>query len=146
MAQSMIQREAVRAGADAPNIVTRLTEKGLRQTGSNFTDLAMALWREFRSIRRRAVRREMLRRMAKALASGYANQIQRQHARPSGCSRLAELLDAAADSVSVETARPASPTLTAHACPYPKLAEEDRERLRHGEDAVFRVGRAATLS
>ena len=49
MGQSMIQREAIRAGRGRPKHRYSLTDKGLRQTGSNFTDLALALWREIRT-------------------------------------------------------------------------------------------------
>ena len=49
MGQSMIEREAIRAGRGRPKHRYSLTDKGLRQTGSNFTDLALTLWREIRT-------------------------------------------------------------------------------------------------
>ena len=76
MAQSMIQREAIRAGRGRPKHRYSLTDKGLRQTGSNFTDLALALWREIRSTGDENLSRDVLRRISRALASGYAAQIQ----------------------------------------------------------------------
>ena len=122
MAQGFIQREAVRTGRGRPRHQYWLTEKGLRLTGSNFTDLAFALWREVRSLNG-DLRGEMLRRIAKALATGYASQI---HGQTSG-ERLRSLRDLLAQRripVSVEESPPGS-VLTAHACPYPNLAEQD---------------------
>ncbi|MGD0897543.1 MAG: hypothetical protein ABR915_06875 [Thermoguttaceae bacterium] len=123
MARSLVERETIRIGRGRPKHRYSLTDKGLRQTGSNFTDLAMALWREVRSIPDEALRRETLRRLAKALASGYARQIH-GNAPAERLQSLADLLIQRGIPVSVENS-PDNPTLTAHACPYPKLAEED---------------------
>ncbi len=76
MAQSMIEREAIRAGRGRPKHRYSLTDKGLRQTGSNFTDLALTLWREIRTSGDEKLSRDVLRRISRALASGYAAQIQ----------------------------------------------------------------------
>jgi len=70
--QTLIERDAVRAGRGRPKHRYWLTDKGLRQTGSNFTDLALALWREFSQIQDDELRRQMLRRIARTLAAGYA--------------------------------------------------------------------------
>jgi DeoR family transcriptional regulator, suf operon transcriptional repressor len=123
MARSLIEREAVRVGRGRPKHRYSLTDKGLRQTGSNFTDLAVTLWREFGSIDDEELRRAMLRRLAKALAAGYLQHIQGDTP-AERLQSLAELLNQRRIPVSVEG--PAGhPTLTAHACPYPKLADED---------------------
>ena len=75
MANGLIDREAVRAGRGRPKHRYLLTQKGLRLTGSNFADLAIALWREIRSIEDRELRRTLLTRVVKALAEGYAHQL-----------------------------------------------------------------------
>jgi predicted ArsR family transcriptional regulator len=123
MNNALIERDVVRAGRGRPRHRYWLTEKGLRQTGSNFTDLAVTLWREFRSIPDEDVRRDMLRRFAKALASGYVEQIH-GNTPAERLKSLAELFNQRRIPVSVE-ASPEGHTLTAHACPYPNLAEED---------------------
>ena len=46
MARKAIQREATRHGRGRPKHRYWLTDNGLRLTGSNFTDLAVALWQE----------------------------------------------------------------------------------------------------
>ncbi|MGA2620720.1 MAG: hypothetical protein ABSF26_24105 [Thermoguttaceae bacterium] len=124
MGQSLISREAVRAGRGRPKYRYSLTDNGLRQTGSNLSDLAVALWREFQSLDDKDLRGDMLRRIAQALATGYAAEI-RGNTVAERLQSLGELLNQRRIPVSVETAPPL-PTLTAHACPYPNLADEDR--------------------
>jgi DeoR family suf operon transcriptional repressor len=124
MGKEIIQREAIRNGRGRPRHRYWLTDKGVRMTGSNFTDLAVALWKEVRSLEDPALRREMLRRIAKAMARGYANQIEgktpaeRLHS-------VAELLAQRRIPVSIEENN-SQPSLTTHACPYPNLAEKDQ--------------------
>jgi predicted ArsR family transcriptional regulator len=125
MSQTLIQREAVRAGRGRPKHYYSLTDKGLRQTGSNFSDLALVLWREFQSLGDERQRLDMLRRIVRALAKGYANEIE-GNTPAERLQSLANLLNQRRIPVSVESSSPDQPTLTAHACPYPKLAEEDR--------------------
>ena len=123
LAQNSIEREATRHGRGRPRHRYWLSEKGLRLTGSNFTDLAVALWEEMRQSDDPELRRQTLRRIARALAAGYANQI--QGATPSErMESLADLLAQRRIPVSVEQSGQGS-VLTEHACPYPKLAEQD---------------------
>jgi predicted ArsR family transcriptional regulator len=122
--QTLIERDAVRAGRGRPKHRYWLTDKGLRQTGSNFTDLALALWREFSQIQDDELRRQMLRRIARTLAAGYAEKI-RGNTAAERIRSLGELLAQRRIPVSIEDSLDQS-TLTAHACPYPSLAESDR--------------------
>ncbi len=123
MSQSMIQREAIRAGRGRPKHRYSLTDRGLRQTGSNFTDLALTLWREIRTVGDEKLGREVLRRISRALASGYASQI--EGSTPAErLQSLAELLNQRRIPATVGSSDECS-TLTTHACPYPNLAEED---------------------
>ena len=73
MAQELIERTAARHGRGRPKHCYRLTPKGLRKSGSNFADLAMALWQEVRLIRDPEVRRGLLQRIAKRMAVMYAD-------------------------------------------------------------------------
>ncbi len=125
MGQSMIQREAIRAGRGRPKHRYSLTDKGLRQTGSNFTDLALALWREIRDTGDQNLSRDVLRRISRALASGYAAQIRGDTAQER-LKSLAELLNQRRIPVTVGSTTANQSTLTTHACPYPNLAEEDK--------------------
>ena len=123
MSREIIQREALRNGRGRPKHRYWLTDKGMRMTGSNFTDLSMVLWKEVRSLEDPDIRRDMLRRIAQALANGYANQIQgdtpaeRLHS-------VAEILAQRRIPSTVDDTS-ANPSITAHACPYQALAEQD---------------------
>jgi DeoR family transcriptional regulator, suf operon transcriptional repressor len=123
LAQEAIQREATRHGRGRPRHRYWLTEKGLRLTGSNFTDLAVTLWQEIKQKDDPELRRETLRRIARALAAGYADQIQGETP-TDRMKSLADLLAQRRIPVSVESSGQGD-VLTQHACPYPKLAEQD---------------------
>jgi len=125
MAQGLVDRELVSpAGRGRPGHRYQLTDKGRRQTGANFVDLSLALWQEIRAIEDPEVRRGLLARIARTLASMYQGQIEGQTTaeRMQSVSRLFAERDvpfAVEDSGSL-------PVLTALACPYPQLAEQDR--------------------
>jgi predicted ArsR family transcriptional regulator len=101
-----------------------LTEKGRRRAGANFADLAIALWQEIREIKDPDVRRGLLQRISRRLATLYAGQI---HG-----SSLQERMEALAAmfrerQIPFEVERKYDlPLLHATACPYPDLAEQDR--------------------
>jgi DeoR family transcriptional regulator, suf operon transcriptional repressor len=123
MSQGSIQREPLRNGRGRPQHRYSLTDKGLRLTGSNFPDLAMALWKEIRSLENPELRREMLRRIAHALASKYADQV--EGVTPSERLRsLADLLAQRRISVAIDESS-AHPALIAQSCPNPNLSEAD---------------------
>lgn len=124
MGQGLIDREIARAGRGRPSHRYLLTDKGRRQTGANFVDLAMALWREVRAIEDPQVRKGLLQRIASHLSLMYAGQVKG--------STTAERMEAVRDlfaerNVPFEVEQHGElPVLTALACPYPQLAETDR--------------------
>jgi predicted ArsR family transcriptional regulator len=124
MAQGLIEREAVRAGRGRPKHRYRLTDKGLGLTGSNFTDLAMTLWREINAVVNPALRRELLRRVARALARGYAERV-KGTTTAERMQSLSELLAERRVPFEVQATED-GPVLNAKACPYPRLADNDR--------------------
>jgi len=124
LAQGYIQRELSRAGRGRPSHRYSLTEQGRRKTGSNFADLAMALWQEIRTIKDLEVRRGLLQRVARRLAEQYADQIAGETVEER-MERLCELFEERQIPFSVDRSG-ALPVLTALACPYPDLAEKDR--------------------
>ncbi len=123
MAEGLVERSAVRGGRGRPRHYYRLTEKGLRQTGSNFADLAMALWEQFRAIGDPQVQGEMLRAVAKTLAASYSSQIQGRTV-AERLRGVKELLAQRRIPATIEQDHQRL-VLKAHACPYPKLAESD---------------------
>jgi predicted ArsR family transcriptional regulator len=124
MAQRMIERQAVRAARGRPGHRYSLTERGRRQSGSNFADLAIALWDEIRAIEDPVVRRGLLQRLAKRLAGVYAERFRG--------TTLAERLEALRELFGERDVRVTVdqngnlPVLTVVECPYPELAEHDR--------------------
>jgi DeoR family suf operon transcriptional repressor len=124
MAQGLIDRELTRAGRGRPSHRYGLTEKGRRQTGANFVDLALALWNEIRAIKDPEVRRGLLQRVAKAMAGMYAGQV----AGTTTVERMQSVsrVFAERDVPFIVEDSGALPVLTALACPYPQLAEQDR--------------------
>lgn len=124
MGQGMIERSTVGSGRGRPSHQYRLTEKGRRNTGQNFTDLALALWKEIREIPDVAIRKGLLGRIAGTLAETYAPQMQGM----TPAARMLEIKRLFAEKnipFSVDESQ-SLPILTAHACPYPDLAEKDR--------------------
>ncbi len=124
MAQGLLDRDLSRASRGRPSHRYRLTDKGRRQTGANFADLALALWSEVRSIEDTEVRRGLLQRIAKTLAGMYGQQVTGS----TTAERMQSVSEIFAErNVPVEVeGTEALPVLTALACPYPELAEQDR--------------------
>jgi DeoR family transcriptional regulator, suf operon transcriptional repressor len=123
-ANGLVDREPVRHGRGRPKHRYQLTPKGLRLTGSNWPDLALALWREISTIEDYEVRRTVLFRVLKALAANYGHEVQ-GHTTLERMRSLAELLGERRVPFSAEQPNGA-PVLTAHACPYPELSAGDR--------------------
>src|SRR5262245_38356601 len=75
MRRGDIERQTVRMSRGRPIHRYGLTEKGRRRAGANFADLAMALWEEIREIKDPEVRRGLLQRISRRLATLYAGRI-----------------------------------------------------------------------
>ena len=124
MAQGYIERFASRAGRGRPSHSYTLTQAGRRKTGANFADLAIALWQEVRQIKDPEVRRGLLQRLSRRLAEAYGDRIHGETLEEKMQS-LAEVFVERRVPFSVDGSRQL-PVLTAQACPYPELAEQDR--------------------
>jgi predicted ArsR family transcriptional regulator len=85
--------------------------------------LALALWSQLNTIDNEEVRSELVGRVVKALAQCYAEEI-RGATVSERMESLAGLLSRRRVPFSVD-GPPMEPVLTAHACPYPDLAESD---------------------
>ena len=124
MGQGLIDRTVVRTGRGRPGHRYMLTEEGRRKVGDNFADLALALWQEVRRLKDPAVRKGLLKRLAKTMADMYGDKVR------GGI--LAERLQAvrrlfASRNVPFSVDESGRlPVLAAEACPYPELAEQDR--------------------
>jgi DeoR family suf operon transcriptional repressor len=123
--QQLIERNTVPSPRGRPRHVYRLTTKGLRRSGENFADLAIALWQEIRSIEDLEVRRGLMARISRRLATMYADKVngdtltQRMQS-------VKELFDERHLQLQVDDSGQL-PVISVGACPYPDLAEQDRE-------------------
>lgn len=124
MAEGLIERELTRLARGRPSHRYRLTAKGVRQSGSNFADLAIALWQEVRRIKDPEVRTGLLRRIAQTMAGEYSGQVSGETT-SERMESVRQLLAERKVPFAVETSGQL-PVLTALACPYPELAEQDR--------------------
>jgi predicted ArsR family transcriptional regulator len=124
LAAGDIERAVERAGRGRPLHRYALTEKGRRRAGANFADLAMALWHEVREIPDPEIRRGLLARISKRMATLYADEV-----RGSSLDEKMESLAAVfrERQIPFEVVREHElPILHVQACPYPELAEQDR--------------------
>jgi DeoR family suf operon transcriptional repressor len=124
LAQQYIERTALGGRRGRPSHYYRLTDKGRRKAGSNFADLATALWEEVRRIEDPQVRQGLLRRLAERLAMMYSGKVHGQTLEQ----RMQTLLDLFSErQIPLGVDKSGSlPVLTAASCPYPQLAEQDR--------------------
>jgi predicted ArsR family transcriptional regulator len=124
-AQDFVDRRLVRNGRGRPYHEYLLTDMGRRQTGSNFADLAIALWKEIRTIKDVEVRRGLLARLSQRLASLYEGQI-RGSTTAERMESLAQLFSDRDIPFVVEESDGELPVLKAFGCPYTELADQDR--------------------
>lgn len=122
-AEGLIERTAAHQGRGRPTHHYRLTDKGRRQAGANFADLAVALWEELRSIQDPEVRRGLMQRLGRRLAEMASSQIAGSTLEEKMRS-LSEWFRERQIPFSVDQSKEL-PVLNASACPYPGLAEQD---------------------
>jgi predicted ArsR family transcriptional regulator len=123
-ATGFVGRELVRSGRGRPHYVYRVTDKGLRQLGDNYGDLALILWREIRGIADPEIRRSITARVRDALVArlgrfgdgGMSDRLRQMS--ESLRSRGYDVELGAADDL---------PILRENNCPYQELAEESRD-------------------
>jgi len=127
MEQGLIVRKAETVGRGRPSHRYSLSEKGIRTSGTNYEDLASVLWTEVRAIEDPEVRRGLLKRIVSRLAELYRDQVSGNTVdqRMESLVRLMQERN-----LPFEVRKPNEegqlPVLTALACPYPELAEQDR--------------------
>jgi DeoR family suf operon transcriptional repressor len=117
-----IRRKAVTEGRGRPSHRYSLTERGRREAGGNFADLAIAMWEEIRSISEPDLRRGLLQRIAGRMAQAYGVEGKSTEEKMQA---IAELFGERRVPVTVGSIGD-RPVLTTKCCPYPTLAEKDR--------------------
>lgn len=124
MAQGFVERRSTKGGRGRPSHYYSLTGKGRRKAGSNFADLAVAMWKEIVSIPDAAVRRALITRVSARLADAYAERLPGPTVEDR-MEQLAVLFRERRVPFSVETGDDLV-VLKAAACPYPDLADRER--------------------
>ncbi|MCE9545229.1 MAG: MarR family transcriptional regulator [Planctomycetia bacterium] len=126
--QGLLEKAVVRGaegrgGRGRPSHRYRLTALGRRAGGTNFGDLAIAMWKEIRAVKDPEVRRGLLGRLSDAMADMYGGQAagttpgERMHS-------VAAMFQERKVPFSVDSSGKL-PVLVAEACPYPGLPEQD---------------------
>jgi DeoR family transcriptional regulator, suf operon transcriptional repressor len=124
MTEGLIQRETEKQARGRPNHRYSLTEKGQEHSGTNFSDLAMVLWDEVRSVEDVSVRRGLLKRIADRFVAKYRGHVNGDSLQDRMAS-LARLMGEREIPFEVRMSNDL-PVLAALACPYPELAKQDR--------------------
>lgn len=124
MDKGWIERSSEAAGRGRPMHRYSLTPAGVRSGGTNYDLLAQVLWDEVRQIQDPEVRQGLLQRISERLADLYRERMNGETLRE----RMAELVELMGEHdlpFELEGSNEL-PVLTALACPYPGLAEQDR--------------------
>lgn len=124
MAEGLIERNVTPSQRGRPSHRYSLTEKARRQAGSNFADLAVALWQEIRAVKDPEVRQGLLSRVTQSLAANYRSQVRGANL-TERMESVKQLFTDRGVPFSVDNSG-GLPVLSAHDCPYPELAEQDR--------------------
>lgn len=124
MGQAFVERVAAKARRGRPSHRYALTAEGRRKAGSNFGDLAVALWREIVAIQDPLVRRVLIQRVSDRLAETYSEHVHGQTVEQR-MEQLAKLFQDRRVSFTVDRDG-GHPKLLAHSCPYPDLDTGDR--------------------
>jgi predicted ArsR family transcriptional regulator len=119
-----IDRTTERQGRGRPLHRYRLTRAGAEASGNNYADLAISLWQEIRAVPDVGFRRGLLQRVAHRLKERYSDQVQGETT-GERMQSLASLMNEREILFDVDRSGDL-PVLTALACPYPDLAEQDR--------------------
>lgn len=123
VAAGLVGRREVREGRGRPRHAYSVTERGLRELGDNYSELAAILWGELRSIPDGQVRGAILSRIQETLAERYGRGVDGL----SILERIEQLRDRLAESgfdVEVD-ADGRLPILRENNCPYYDLATSD---------------------
>lgn len=123
-ALGLVERKAHKAQRGRPVHRYELTAKGRRCAGDNFADLAAVLWQELRQIPDPEVRRGLLQRVSTRLSERYRDQIEGETT-GERMQAVTELFGSRKVPFVVES-KDQLPVLSALACPYPDLADQDK--------------------
>lgn len=126
MERGLLVREPKKAARGRPTHRYSLSPAGVRSSGTNYEDLAGVLWSEIRAVEDPDVRYGLLKRIVTQLADQYRNRIKGESSEERMESLAALMGERNVPFEVTRTEGSQLPVLTALACPYPSLAEQDR--------------------
>ena len=126
MEQGLVVRQAESAGRGRPRHHYSLSPEGSRSGGDNYEDLAQVLWSEIRAVRDPDIRHGLLKRIVGRLGEVYRSQLQGSNLQDRMKSLVAMMAQRNIPFEVQQQSDDQLPVLTALACPYPELAEQDR--------------------
>lgn len=121
--RGFVIRETIREGRGRPHHVYRVSERGLKEMGDNYTDLAMVLWKELMHLEEPEIRNRIFSRISDGLTKRIGSSVRGE----SLASRFGQLCTALGEQgFDVEIDESGSlPILRENNCPYHELASED---------------------
>lgn len=127
MVAGLVERHTVSSGRGRPYHVYRVTDKGRRQLGDGYGDLARLLWREMQQIEDRDIRTRLMSRLRSALVQRYrpAAPVATLSDRFRHLQRTLDEQGIQADLRERQEGTALLPVLREHHCPYHDLAAED---------------------
>ncbi|NOY29122.1 MAG: MarR family transcriptional regulator [Planctomycetes bacterium] len=123
--QSLVGGQAETRSRGRPTHCYSLTALGERSSGDNFQDLTSVLWSEIRAVKDPEIRQGLLKRIVGRFAETYRDRVQGGDLREK-MESLVGLMHERDVPFEVVSNDSGLPVLTAWACPYPELAEQDR--------------------
>lgn len=132
-----VVRELERAGRGRPHHRYRITDKGMRQLGDNYSDLALILWREIKSINDVGVRDHLRQKVRDALVARFGS-VEDIPLLWDRMTHLKSELEVRGYSVDVDQTGNL-PILRENNCPFHELAETDRTICELEQDVFERV-------
>ena len=136
--RELITRDAVRLeGRGRPHHLYHVTERGLKELGSNYGDLARILWSEVMRIDDAVTRKQVMQGVQSSLIAHYSSQVGEGSTRE----RFARLVEVMTESgYDVELGeRNGLPILREKNCPYPDLASCDPNICNLEQDVFAEV-------
>ncbi len=136
--QRLVTREAVRLeGRGRPRHVYHVTDRGLKELGNNYGDLARILWSEVNQIDDARARQQVIEGVRRALINHYSSQVGDGPV-ANRFVRLAEVLTEGGYDVELDE-RDGLPVLREKNCPFPELATCDPDICNLEQDVFSEV-------
>ncbi len=136
-AKLVIRESARRPGRGRPMHIYKVTERGLKELGNNYGDLARILWGEVKRISDNEVRSQVFAGVRRSLVSRYSEQVG-TGTTTERFARLAAVMTESGYDVELDE-RNGLPVLREKNCPYPELASCDPDICSLEQDVFSEV-------